>query len=91
MSEDYTPTTGAIRSGYAYYAPDRDVVEMALTFDRWLTAHDAEIRTAALEEAADEVTNILRRAYGANTVEQRYFRNWHAEWLRARARKGGAR
>ena len=37
---DYTPTTGAIRSGYAYYAPNRDVVEMALAFDRWLAEHD---------------------------------------------------
>ena len=51
MSDEYTPTTGAIRSGYAYYAPDRDVVEMALAFDRWLTAHDAEIHREGYSDA----------------------------------------
>ena len=60
---DYTPTTANIRSGYASCAPNRDVVTLALGFDRWLAAHDAEIRAnnptgdvAQLERELDERT-----------------------------------
>ena len=53
MSDERTRTTKEVRDGYAYdgYSGDVDPY-YGLRFDRWLTAHDAEIRTAALEEAA---------------------------------------
>ena len=42
---DYTPTTATIRSGYASWSPNRrDVVSLALGFDRWLAEHDNAIR-----------------------------------------------
>ena len=47
---EYTPTTGRVRhcathgDAWLSFQPE--------SFDRWLTAHDAEIRTATLEEAA---------------------------------------
>ena len=51
--DERTRTTKEVRDGYAYdgYSGDIDPY-YELRFDRWLTAHDAEIRTAALEEAA---------------------------------------
>jgi hypothetical protein len=51
-----TPTTESVRNAYGWSGHDnyaesnRD--ESKACFDRWLAAHDAEIRTAALEEAA---------------------------------------
>ena len=53
MSDERTRTTKEVRDGYAYDSYSGDVDPYyELRFDRWLTAHDAEIRTAALEEAA---------------------------------------
>ena len=61
---DYTPTTEEIRSSYPLSDEDKvthpalawDRIITVESFDRWLTAHDAETRTAtrtaALEEAA---------------------------------------
>ena len=53
MSDERTRTTKEVRDGYAYdgYSGDVDPY-YELRFDRWLAAHDAEIRDAALEEAA---------------------------------------
>ena len=53
MSDERTRTTKEVRDGYAYdhYSEYPDPY-YELRFDRWLAAHDAEIRTAALEEAA---------------------------------------
>ena len=55
MSE-YTPTTDDVREVYAWADgyPYEGAVDPRLEarFDRWLTAHEAETRTAALEEAA---------------------------------------
>ena len=45
MNDEYTPTTATIRSGYASWSPNRrDVVSLALGFDRWLAEHDNAIR-----------------------------------------------
>jgi len=52
VADEYTPTTGAIRKIYSA-APivteanrlgDADVARNVIAFDRWLAAHDAEIR-----------------------------------------------
>ena len=82
MSADYTPTTDDVRD---YYGNGQVPEE----FDRWLAAHDAEVASKALRDAADawqtggwanglpkgadRVALILGMAQGATT------------WLRARA------
>ena len=50
MSDDYTPTTDVVRDAVTFprrrLGEPRDMTEAA--FDRWLAAHDAEIREQAL-------------------------------------------
>ena len=59
MSDKYTPTTEQIRDLCLLGAIDAadgehnlDMFETVAMINRWLTAHDAATRTAALEEAA---------------------------------------
>jgi hypothetical protein len=57
MSE-YTPTMEQIRYGWAVFSnwkrvPTCGRVQAEKDFDDWLKAHDAGIRNAALEEAAE--------------------------------------
>ena len=58
----YTPTTATIRAEYAgrveawemtYAEQEAARAEEVVEFDRWLRAHDAEVRAQALREAAD--------------------------------------
>jgi hypothetical protein len=49
MSE-YTPTTAQIKEKYVEDTIPIDIAEVE--FDRWLAAHDTEVRNATLEEAA---------------------------------------
>ena len=64
MSDERTATTKEVRDGYAYdgYSEDIDPY-YELRFDRWLAAHDAEIRTATLDEAAVIVKGNLGRIW----------------------------
>lgn len=55
MSE-YTPTTAAVRSGYAA------TEHFAAAFDRWQAAHDAQVAARALREVAFAV----RHAWGGS-------------------------
>ena len=55
MSDEYTPTTDYVRGSYVRWSGADDTCAegpLEREFNRWLTAHDAEVRTAALEEAA---------------------------------------
>lgn len=85
-------TTEDVRAA-AIYGPTRDSLDYPEKevrerlrgegFDRWLAAHDAEVRAKALEDAAD--------AYEALPEGERtYFPGIHAGWLRARAERGEA-
>ena len=66
MSDERTRTTKEVRDGYAYDSYSGDVDPYyELRFDRWLAAHDAEIRNAALEEAAVIVRNNFGRSWVA--------------------------
>ena len=59
MSDEYTPTTEKVRNDYAYDWNGGFVdARYELQFDRWLAAHDAATRTAALEEAAEIADGI---------------------------------
>ena len=66
MSDDYTPDTDEVRESFYVHAYSRDMEHLrAAAFDRWLTAHDADIRTAALEEAA----TLLRAPIGIQLTD----------------------
>lgn len=53
----FTPTTESIK---AYYAPGQSPHQdqRAEAFDRWLEAHDLEVKAQALEEAAEESRQV---------------------------------
>ena len=64
MSDERTRTTKEVRDGYAYDSYSGDVDPYyELRFDRWLAAHDTEIRAAALEEAAG-IADHYDKGYG---------------------------
>ena len=47
MSDDYTPTTEQVRENFIWGAVDRGYTDDGIegpAFDRWLAAHDAEVR-----------------------------------------------
>ena len=70
MSDDYTPTTDHVREVFSS-RPGCSYPKQQVMFNRWLAAHDAEIRTAALEEAAGIAEN-RRPEIGANVLETPY-------------------
>ena len=48
---DQTPTTAQIRTGYASVAYTHEGADLRLVeFDRWLAAHDAEVRAGVVAE-----------------------------------------
>ena len=57
----YTPTTEEVRSMYGspLYAPE---------FDRWLAAHDAEVRAQALNEAIASLRAMFGPTTGLPTI-----------------------
>lgn len=81
---EYTPTTSWVRIMVGYAAAtavDRTLpIEVARVegyqwFDRWLAAHDAEVRAEALEEVANEWADKNGMSW----------LSMQARWLRTRA------
>ena len=70
----YVPTTEEVRSMYGgpRYEPE---------FDRWLAAHDAEVRAQALREAGDVLDRQPAKAKHGLPMMLR------ADWLRDRANR----
>lgn len=72
MSDDYTPTTEEVRRGFgeAFTGDgsivDQDAVaaENRAEFDRWLAAHDAEVRAEGVEWEYRRVRPDGRPVYG---------------------------
>lgn len=68
MAEQYTPTTEEVREYIE--AADRvtahmfspDAPDAAAAFDRWLAAHDAQVRAEALAEVTDELVEVAAEA-----------------------------
>ena len=65
MGKEYMPTTGEVRDAYA----DRidslgggPVLGMR-QFDRWLAAHDRQVKARALREFASELPGLGRGGY----------------------------
>jgi len=64
MSEDYIPTTATIRE-WASYVPNGTIgmhisSRDAAAFERWLIAHDAETRDAAITGYRDSQRHNMR-------------------------------
>lgn len=57
MSTEYTPTTAAVRATYlnrkVQTGAPIEVRKHAADFDRWLTAHDTEVRNDATEHSRE--------------------------------------
>lgn len=62
MMSEYTPTTEDV--AYFYEGPDMDAAERRADFERWLAAHDAEVRATPVEP-----TNEMVEA-GAFTLDE---------------------
>ena len=73
----YTPTTDEIRNGWIEtgWAPDGTLCDKrdGAEFDRWLAAHDAEVRAQALREREQQMR--LAEEFAATTGRGL------AEWL----------
>lgn len=57
MADDYTPTTEEVREQYTREEPPRigTVAERRAEFDRWLAAHDAQVRADERERIASAI------------------------------------
>lgn len=70
MADEYTPTTGQwetyIRNVYAYFGAG-DLDRGHENFDRWLAAHDREVRAAQAEADAQ-----IARSWGDDEREGYY-------------------
>ena len=61
INKEYVPRTAIVRGYYATAAAfGGDVVDSALQFNRWLHAHDAEIRAAALAGSERDLAKAWR-------------------------------
>ena len=87
---NYTPTTATIRAEYAgrveawemtYAEQEAARAEEVVELDRWLRAHDAEVRAQALREAADVLDRQPAKAKHGLPMMLR------ADWLRDRANR----
>lgn len=86
---DYTPTTEEVRTDYvvAYTNAESSQLLAGMAFDRWIAQHDAEVRTAALNAAADAVPPSTMPLGGELAISEPV-RMRFQQWLRAQA--GGA-
>ena len=57
--DDYTPSTEDVRESYTYFRGTIPTVEHAAEFDRWLAAHDAEVREQTLDALRPEYSDLI--------------------------------
>ena len=86
---EFTPTIDEVRFRYAefpYVSQIEDEPGDPAEFDRWLSAHDAATRTAALEEAA---VIAMRMFFGGDRIGRLH--SWGAQQaaLAIRSAKAG--
>ena len=80
MADEFVPTTEQVRYAYATrMAPVRDGERYA-EFDRYLAAHDAEIRETATREERWRCIALIRQRFGTA--------NRAADWLDRLDREG---
>ena len=57
--DDYTPSTEDVRESYTYFRGTIPTVEHGAEFDRWLAAHDAEVREQTLDALRPEYSDLI--------------------------------
>ena len=57
--DDYTPSTEDVRESYTYFRGTIPTVEHEAEFDRWLAAHDAEVREQTLDALRPEYSDLI--------------------------------
>lgn len=65
---DYTPTTDRVREVYTFAGSSAGPGASAAQFDRWLAAHDAEVRAEATAVTDDMVKAAVRAVNGQGAV-----------------------
>lgn len=84
---DYTPTTDRVRAMYVHDRADGETLShggATAEFDRWMAQHDAEVRKAVLNTAADDVPPSTPPLGGELAISEPV-RMRFQQWLRARA------
>lgn len=64
MRDDNTPTTEQVRAHYVFDQTDHWNPARGKAFDRWLTAHDAEVTTEVTNQVAGAIPVDLWATYG---------------------------
>lgn len=89
---DYTPTTAELRRDYSRPGvlgefAAQDIAEAEAEFDRWLAAHDREVKARALREAAEspELHNEITAEMNRNLPFSWHASNGARNFLRAEA------
>ena len=80
---DHTPTTEEVRESYArsrFWPAAQDPARAAF-FDRWLAAHDAEVRAAALAEQGVEWEYVYESIEDAEADRPTMRRRKAGPWL----------
>ena len=79
----YTPTTDEVRDEWIESGQGSPTVRLhaGAAFDRWLAAHDRDVRAQALREAADVLDRQPAKAKHGLPMMLR------ADWLRDRANR----
>ena len=84
MSDDYTPTTEQVREAFRTAVLHPDDIDLddapGQEFDRYLAAHDAEIRETATREERWRCIALIRQRFGTA--------NRAADWLDRLDREG---
>ncbi|MFT8592449.1 MAG: hypothetical protein ABF747_02395 [Bifidobacterium sp.] len=73
MTQEYTPTDSEIRAQYANDPDSEGVVDerRGAVFDRWLVAHDAQIRADAWDEGRQSTGAVLNNHSNPYRKEQK--------------------
>ena len=81
---DYTPTTEEVREAYSWALPSSEYGKGL--FDRWLAAHDAEVRASVVSEEPEWEYGVVRHDgvmvnNGDYQVQQTHRRRKAGPWL----------
>ena len=80
--DDWTPSTEQVRAHYVFNQSDQWDPECGEAFDRWLAAHDREVRASDREALADRARYELGTEVSGHTSTYSV-----RKWLREKAKE----
>ena len=80
--DDWTPSTEQVRAHYVFNQSDQWDPERGEAFDRWLAAHDREVRASDREALADRARYELGTEVSGHTSTYSV-----RKWLREKAKE----